>query len=197
MLLVVGFFGSLIEVMLMAFVGGLVDMMRASPRHPHVLRRPMPGPLIGMAFVALIARPGVSAMHDLVKNQMITANLTGRHPLADAYLRAAPVAGLLPERFRRPHFDAHHADGPGAAEIRRAGCRRHLVHGRPHRRRPGDFLGGAISVSRCRCWPGSGSTSIVLRIFVPRIQKLSTEASEARSWLTGRVVDSYTNMPDA
>ena len=34
----------------------------------------------------------------------------------------------------------------------------------------------------------------MLRIFVPRIQKLSTEASEARSWLTGRVVDSYTNI---
>ncbi len=33
-----------------------------------------------------------------------------------------------------------------------------------------------------------------MRTFVPRIQKLSTEASEARSWLTGRVVDSYTNI---
>ena len=29
---------------------------------------------------------------------------------------------------------------------------------------------------------------------MPRIQKLSTEASEARSWLTGRVVDSFTNI---
>jgi ATP-binding cassette subfamily B multidrug efflux pump len=35
---------------------------------------------------------------------------------------------------------------------------------------------------------------VVLRIFVPRIQRLSAEASDARSWLTGRVVDSYTNI---
>jgi ABC-type multidrug transport system fused ATPase/permease subunit len=35
---------------------------------------------------------------------------------------------------------------------------------------------------------------LVLRYFVPRMQKLSTEAAEARSMLTGRIVDSYTNI---
>ena len=35
---------------------------------------------------------------------------------------------------------------------------------------------------------------VVLAIFVPRIKERSTEASEARSMLVGRIVDTYTNI---
>ena len=35
---------------------------------------------------------------------------------------------------------------------------------------------------------------VVLIIFVPRIKERSTEASEARSMLVGRIVDTYTNI---
>src|SRR5207249_1895712 len=35
---------------------------------------------------------------------------------------------------------------------------------------------------------------VMLRLFVPRMRDRSKEMSEARSWLTGRIVDSYTNI---
>src|SRR5258706_12858962 len=76
-LLVVGFAGSLIEVSLMAFVGSLVDMMRASP-DPATFFADHRHALMGMAFIALIARPIISTLHDLIKNQMITGALTAR-----------------------------------------------------------------------------------------------------------------------
>ena len=49
--------------------------------------------------------------------------------LADAPLRAAPEPRLLPERFRRPRRQQGHAGGAGAARLRRAGDRCHLVRG--------------------------------------------------------------------
>ena len=35
---------------------------------------------------------------------------------------------------------------------------------------------------------------MLLRVFVPRMRDRSKEVSEARSMLTGRIVDSYTNI---
>ena len=35
---------------------------------------------------------------------------------------------------------------------------------------------------------------VALRYFVPKIKQRSTESSEARSMLVGRIVDSYTNI---
>ena len=35
---------------------------------------------------------------------------------------------------------------------------------------------------------------VMLRVFVPRMRDRSKEVSEARSMLTGRIVDSYTNI---
>ena len=47
-------------------------------------------------------------------------------------------------------------------------------------------------VFRCCC--GSLPTPASLVLLVPRIRERSTEASEARSMLLGRIVDSYTNI---
>jgi len=35
---------------------------------------------------------------------------------------------------------------------------------------------------------------VMLRVFVPRMRDRSKEVSEARSWLVGRIVDTYTNI---
>jgi ATP-binding cassette, subfamily B, multidrug efflux pump len=77
LLLLVGLAGSLIEVGLMGFVGRLVDMMRATP-DPKTFIGDHIWLLLSMAFVALLLRPVVSTLHDLIKNQMITAAFTTR-----------------------------------------------------------------------------------------------------------------------
>ena len=93
---------------------GHADGLRRRPRRHDARRRPTPAQffadnqwtLIGMAFVALIARPGVSALHDLVKNQMITANSDGaasagrRTPTCCAS-RSASSRTTLPAASRR------------------------------------------------------------------------------------------------
>ena len=100
---------------LLAFVGSLVDMMRAALARG-LLRTNHGRILLWMAFVAVIARPLVSTAHDLIKNQIIAGPVTTAHALADAPLRAAPEPGLLPERLRRPH--RHQGDADRAWRVR-------------------------------------------------------------------------------
>ena len=47
---------------------------------------------------------------------------------------------------------------------------------------------------RCRSWSGSGSTSGWSAWTIPRVGKASKDFSDARSAITGRIVDSYTNI---
>ena len=76
-LLVAGFLGSLIEVSLLAFVGSLVDMMKAAET-PEAFLADHWGILLWMAFVAMVARPIVSTAHDLIKNQVISGPVSNR-----------------------------------------------------------------------------------------------------------------------
>ena len=76
-LLVAGLLGALIEVALMTFIGDLVDLMKAA-RSPANFISEHGGTLLGMAIVAVVARPLVSTAHDLIKNQIISAPVTNR-----------------------------------------------------------------------------------------------------------------------
>ena len=191
-LLVVGFIGSLIEVSLMAFIGGLVDMMKGSASSAEFFSDHK-WSLITMAFIALIARPIVSTTHDLIKNQMITASLTAR-------IRWQTHAYVLRQSLA---FFQNDFAGRIANRIMQTGpaLRESVIQ-------VVDaiwYMAVHVLASLALFWEADpwlvtpllvwiGAYGVVLRIFVPRIQRLSTEASSARSWLTGRVVDSYTNI---
>jgi ATP-binding cassette subfamily B multidrug efflux pump len=191
-LLVIGLIGSLIEVMLMAFVGSLVDMMRAASS-PRAFFDENATVLLAMAFVALIGRPIVSTIHDLVKNQMITPAVTTRiRWQTHTYVLRQSLAffqndfaGRISTRIMQTGASLRDSVVQGVDAIWFM-----IVH-----------VVGALVIF----WEADarlvlpllawiGLYVAVLRVFVPRIQKLSTEASEARSWLTGRVVDSFTNI---
>ena len=47
---------------------------------------------------------------------------------------------------------------------------------------------------RCRSLLWFAGYVVLLRLFVPRMRDRSKDVSEARSMLTGRIVDSYTNI---
>ncbi len=191
-LLVVGLFGSLIEVALMAFVGGLVDMMRTSA-NPAQFFDDHAWTLAGMAFVALIARPAVSTMHDLVKNQMITGPMTTRVRWQTHGYVLSQSLGFFQNDFAGRIATRIMQTGPALRESV-VQCVDALWYMSVH------VIGALVLfwqadarlVVPLLVWVGL--YAVVVRIFVPRIQKLSTEASEARSWLTGRVVDSFTNI---
>jgi len=191
-LLVVGFLGSLIEVVLMAFVGDLVDMMRtASDADAFFAKNGWT--LAVMGLVALIARPLVSTAHDLVKNQMISPSVTAR-------IRWQTHTYVLRQSLA---FFQNDFAGRIATRIMQTGpaLRESIVQAVDAVWYMAVHIAGALVVF----WEADARLVIpllswlavymfVVRIFVPRIQRLSTEASEARSWLTGRVVDSFTNI---
>jgi ATP-binding cassette subfamily B multidrug efflux pump len=192
LLLVAGLAGALIEVLLLAFVGDLVDLMRAT-RSPGDFFDRHGTILLVMAFIALIARPLVSTAHELIKNQLIAGPvtvrirwLTHRYVLrqslgffqndfagrvANKVMQAAPA---LRESVVQVIDAIWYAavQWVGAAVIFAAADPRLLVP---------LLVWLAVYVG-------------ALAFFVPRIKERSTEAAEARSMLVGRIVDSYTNI---
>ncbi|HZX69719.1 MAG TPA: multidrug ABC transporter ATP-binding protein, partial [Rhodanobacter sp.] len=73
--LVVGFGVAVVEVSLFGFIGRIVDMASGTPAD---LFRVHGRALLWMALVALVARPILGSLHDLLVNQAILPSLTNR-----------------------------------------------------------------------------------------------------------------------
>ena len=191
-LLVAGFLGALIEVALMAFIGKLVDLMKAAVSPGDFLSQHGPT-LTWMAFVAVVARPVVSTVHDLIKNQIISAPVTNR------------VRWLTHRYVLRQSLGFFQNDFAGRVANK-------IMQGAPALRESVvqvidaiwyaavQWLGAAV-IFAAADWRLLAPLLIwlaayfgALLYFVPRIKERSTEAAEARSALVGRIVDSYTNI---
>ena len=191
-LLVMGFLGSAIEVMLFAFIGTLVDLMKAAP-NPKTFMADNSGVLLWMTFIALIARPIVSTVHDLVKNQLVATTFTNR-------IRWQTHSYVL--RQSLGFFQNDFAGRVANKIIQTAPALRESVV------QLVDALwyaavqfGGALVLFWAADWRLTVpllvwlvAYIVALSYFVPRIKKRSTDSSEARSMLIGRIVDSYTNI---
>jgi len=191
-LLVAGFLGALIEVALMAFIGKLVDLMKAAVSPGDFLSQHGPT-LTWMAFVAVVARPVVSTVHDLIKNQIISAPVTNR------------VRWLTHRYVLRQSLGFFQNDFAGRVANK-------IMQGAPALRESVVQVIDAIWYAAVQ-WMGAavifaaadwrllaplliwlGTYLVALKIFVPLIKERSTAAAEARSMLVGRIVDSYTNI---
>jgi len=191
-LLVAGFLGALIEVALMAFIGKLVDLMKAAASPGDFLSQHGPT-LTWMAFVAVVARPVVSTVHDLIKNQIISAPVTNR------------VRWLTHRYVLRQSLGFFQNDFAGRVANK-------IMQGAPALRESVVQVIDAIWYAAVQ-WMGAavifaaadwrllaplliwlGTYLVALKIFVPLIKERSTAAAEARSMLVGRIVDSYTNI---
>jgi ATP-binding cassette, subfamily B, multidrug efflux pump len=191
-LLVAGFLGSLIEVSLLAFVGSLVDMMKAATTAEAFIANHWPI-LLWMAFVAMVARPVVSTAHDLIKNQIISGPVSNR------------VRWLTHRYVLRQSLSFFQNDFAGRVANK-------IMQAAPALRDSVVQLIDAIWYAAVQ-WVGAAVIFAVadwrlllplvvwlmayfgaLLYFVPRIKERSTEAAEARSMLVGRIVDSYTNI---
>ena len=191
-LLVVGSIGSAIEVSLQAFIGTLVDQMRQAAS-PQTFLNTHAWELIGMGFVALVARPLVSTLHDLIKNQMIASPFPTRIRWDTHRYVLRQSLGFFQNDFAGRVANKIMQNAPAVRDTV-TNLFDSLWYATVQ-------LIGAFVLFAAADWRLTlplivwvGVYIVALRHFVPVIQKLSTEAAEARSMLVGRVVDSYTNI---
>ncbi len=181
-----------LEVAVMAFVARIVDLMKDA-KSPETFFADHAGELIFMTVLALILRPIMSAVADLLKQQMIQGPVNIRTRwLAHRYVLRQSL-GFFQNDFAGRVATRVIQVGPAVRDVAANVCDVVVwvvVH----------WIGALVLFLQAD-WRLAIPLIIwlagyiaALTYFVPRIEKRSAEMSEARSMLTGRIVDSYTNM---
>ena len=191
-LLAIGLLGALIEVSLFAFLGTIVDLVRSAD-NPETFFEEHGNTLLWMAFVALIARPIVFFVHDLLIHQTLTPTLTNR-------IRWQNHRYVLRQSM---NFFQNDFAGRITTKVVQTGAslRESAVQVTDAIWFMIIYITSAVvlfsEADPRLAWP----LLIWLVVFaatlvylVPRIKDRSRIMSEARSMLTGRIVDSYTNI---
>ena len=181
-----------IEVAILAFIGRIIDLMRNTAT-PVTFFADHGTELAFMAFVALVLRPGMSTLADLAKQQMIMGPVSALiRWRAHSYVVRQSL-GFFQNDFAGRIATRVMQVGPAVRDVAANTCDV-VVWVAVH------WLGAFLLffeadwrlVVPLGIWlAGYGVT---LRYFIPRIEKLSGVMSEARSMLTGRIVDIYTNI---
>jgi ATP-binding cassette subfamily B multidrug efflux pump len=190
-LFAVGFMVAALDTTIPVFIGRLVKLI--STVSPEVMLREHWHQLLLMALVLLVARPAVLLLQNLITNQAIAPGLTNVirwqshwHVVRQSWtFFQNDFAGRIANRVMQT--------GPALRESVVAGTNAVwyiFVYG-----------GSAIFLTASNdlrlaipmaCW--FVAYACMLRYFVPRLRERSRAMSEVRSALTGRIVDSYTNI---
>ncbi len=190
-LLVVGFFISLIEVSIFRYIGAIVDLLKNTT--PDRVLADYGWTFLWMGFVVVVARPVVVILHDLLVQQSLAPSFTN-------LVRWQTHRYVLRQTVR---FFTDDFAGRIASKIVQTGpaLRESVVQ-------VCDAL-WFVTIYAISSLLLFNSLDIRLTIplaiwiagfvyvlvyFVPRIRERSVIVSEARSMLTGRIVDSYTNI---
>jgi ATP-binding cassette subfamily B multidrug efflux pump len=191
-LLAIGLVGALIEVSLFAFLGEIVDLVRSAST-PEDFFAEHGNTLLWMGFVALIARPIVFLIHDLLIHQTLTPTFVNM-------IRWQTHRYVLRQSM---NFFQNDFAGRITTKVVQTGgsLRESAVQVTDAIWFMIIYITSAIVLFTAAdtrlAWPLLiwlvifGAT---LYHFVPRIKDRSRIMSEARSMLTGRIVDSYTNI---
>ncbi|ARU89273.1 ABC transporter ATP-binding protein [Pseudomonas sp. M30-35] len=190
-LLVVGFFGAVIEVALFSFLGQLIDMAQTTPSSEFFANYSQQ--LLWMLVVVMLIRPLVFGLHDLLVNQAISPSLTNlirwqnhRYVLKQSLnFFNNDFAGRIAQRVMQT--------GPSLSQsaIQVVEALWHVIV----------YAGSAIYLFAeadvrltvpLLIW--IVAYILLLKYFVPRIKQRSAAVSSARSKLMGRVVDGYSNI---
>ncbi|MBA9843680.1 MAG: ABC transporter ATP-binding protein [Ralstonia sp.] len=190
-LLVVGLLGALIEVALFDFLGRIVDMIQATPGAEFFGRHR--SELLWMAFVALIARPVIFGLHDVLVHQVINPNLSNlirwqnhRYVLKQSLtFFQNDFAGRIAQRIMQTGFSLRDS------AVQAVDALWHVVI---------YAISAMVLFARADWWlvvpllVWIGCYIAALSYFVPRVKARSVIATESRSKLMGRIVDGYTNI---
>ena len=181
-----------IEVALIAFIGRIIDLMRETAT-PASFFAEHGRELVLMALVALVARPLVSALADLSKQQLIMGPVSALvRWRAHSYVVRQSL-GFFQNDFAGRIANRVMQVGPAVRDVAANSCDV-IVWVAVH------WIGAFLLffeadwrlVIPLAVWLGGYGVTLVY--FIPRIEKLSGIMSEARSMLTGRIVDIYTNI---
>jgi ATP-binding cassette subfamily B multidrug efflux pump len=189
--IVVGFGVAIVEVSLFGFIGSIVDMAKGTPGaaffHEHGRT------LLWMGFVALIARPVLNSLHDLLVNQAILPSLTNRIRWQNHRYVIRQSLGFFQNDYA----------GRIANRIMQTGgaLRESAVQIVDAIWYVTIYTGSAIVLfAKADFWLAAPLVVWVfayvglLGFFIPRVKQRSWKASEARSKLMGRIVDGYSNV---
>ena len=182
---------ALLEVWLFSFVGNLVDWLAAADRETFWAdHRPQ---LIGMSVLVLVALPLLKLVYESIHHQGLLGNFAMRTRWqAHRYLLRQSV-GFYQDDFA----------GRVATKVMQTalGIRDTVMRATEVLLYVSVYFTAAVfmfAASDLRltapmvAW--LAGYLLALRYFVPRLRDISREQAEARSVVTGRVVDSYTNI---
>jgi ATP-binding cassette subfamily B multidrug efflux pump len=182
---------AIIDTTIPVFVGRVITLV--SSHEPGSLLRDSWPPLLGMAFVLLVARPLAMLMQNMLTNQAIIPGFSNLirwqshwHVVRQSWsFFQNDFAGRIAQRVMQTGPSLRESVVSATTAVWYI-----LIYG-----------GGAIILlasndSRLAIpvvlW--FAGYAALLRLFVPRLRTRSRRMSETRSALTGRVVDSYTNI---
>jgi len=191
LLFLAGSIVAILDATIPVFIGHVVDLVASSD--PRELLRDHGWQLLAMALVLLIGRPAALLFQNLVTNQAIVPGLTNLirwqshwHVVRQSWtFFQNDFAGRIANRVMQT--------GPALRESVVASTNAvwyiTIYGGTALVLTGSNDLRLSIPMA---LW--FGSYVLLLRYFVPRLRDRSREMSEVRSALTGRVVDSYTNI---
>ena len=190
-LFVAGLIVALLDSTIPVFMGHIVTLVTSSqPERLWTENWPM---LLGMAFVLLLLRPLAQMAQNLVSNQAIAVNVANMIRWQNHFHVARQSWAFFQNDFAGRIANRVMQTGPAVRESLVAlitGVWYILVYG----------TAALILLASADRWLALPivlwfvSYIVMLRIFVPRMRDRSKEVSEARSWLVGRIVDTYTNI---
>ena len=182
---------SVVELVFFAFIGNLVDWLGATDRQTFFADHGVW--LIAMALIALVVFPLLSLSQSLVKHQ----GMYGTFPmlirwLAHRYILGQSIsffhnefAGRISQKVMQTALAVRESIFT-LLDVDR--LRRRLF---PRRALP-DRRSRSVAAARLLVW--LAMYAAILVYFVPRLQQISSAQSDARAQMTGRIVDSYTNI---
>jgi ATP-binding cassette, subfamily B, multidrug efflux pump len=190
-LFVAGFLVALLDSLTPAFVGRVVTLLTTST--PQQLFAQSGHWLFAMALILVVVRPAALMAQNLLANQAIAANVSNLIRWQNHWHVARQAWGFFQNDFAGRIAHKVMQTGPALRESLVAlltGVWYILVHG-------SSALLMLAAADRRLALPmvfWFGGYVALLWVFVPRMRDRSQHVSEARSVLTGRIVDTYTNI---
>jgi ATP-binding cassette, subfamily B, multidrug efflux pump len=190
-LMVVALLVSLVEVSILRFVGSIVDMLRASS--PQKVLQDHGLTFLLMAGVILVVRPLVSFVHDLLTQQVIAPGMTN-------LIRWQAHRYVLRQSLS---YFANDFAGRIASNIIQTGpsLRESVVQIIDSLWFVVLFAASALVIFAQTDWRLVCPLALwiltyiaALSYFVPRIRRWAEQIAHMRAIVTGRIVDSYTNI---
>jgi ATP-binding cassette subfamily B multidrug efflux pump len=190
-LFVAGFIVAILDTMIPLFIGRIVTLVTSTKAETLFADYGML--LLGMAVVLLFLRPAAITAQNLLANQAIAANVSNRIRWQNHWHVVRQSWAFFQNDFAGRIANRVMQTGPAIRETIVAmitGVWYILVYG----------TSAAILLASADPWLALPVALwfcgylVLLRVFVPRMRDRSKEMSETRSMLTGRIVDSYTNI---